>query len=304
MLRSHQAPLTRISGAALRASSRVQQRLSIYVICELKSQRSPPHVPYTHRRELLLTSGTLVASLFIMSQRAIAATETENPAVEIAAATFNLVTTVGTLSGDTFTALASGVIWTSQGHVVTAYSSVNGALRQDKNLVIAVQNQSTGVVSYFPAKSVVAREPSLDLIVLQADELSTEQGENISSARELVVARSNDLKIGQDVFLIGSNPDGSRNLAAGVLSATNRSIPAPNGQAIRVALQTDVNVGNGINLGGALVDSKGHLIGIPTVSYSRPGTGRSSGVNFALPSDTLIDAVPKLIAYGNLSGRR
>jgi len=304
MLRSHQVPLIRIAGAASRAPSRVQQHLSVYLICELKSQRSPSHVPSSHRRELLLTSGTLAASFFITPLRAVVATDTENPANDIAAVTFDLVASVGTLAGDNFTALASGVIWTSQGHVVTAYSPVNGALRQDKSLVIAVQNQSTGIVNYSPVNSVVAREPSLDLIVLQADELSTGVGENSSTAKGLVVARSNVLEIGQDVFLIGSNPDGSRNLAAGVLSATNRSIPAPNGQAIRGALQTDVNVGNGINLGGALVDSKGHLIGIPTVSYSRPGTGRSSGVNFALPSDTLIDAVPKLVAYGNLSGRR
>jgi S1-C subfamily serine protease len=284
----------------------VKQHPSIHLISELKPQRLPSRTPSTHRRELLLTSGTLAASFFITPQRAVAATDAENPATDIAAVTFDLVASVGILSGDNFTALASGVIWTSQGHVITAYSPVNGALRQDKSLVIAVQNQSTGIVNYSPVNSVVAREPSLDLIVLQAEKLSTGIGENSTSssnARGIVVARSNDMKIGQDVFLIGSNPDGSRNLAAGVLSATNRSIPAPNGQAIRGALQTDVTVGNGINLGGALVNSKGHLMGIPTVSYSRPGTGRS-GVTFALPSDTLIDAVPKLIAYGNISGRR
>jgi S1-C subfamily serine protease len=299
MLRSTQAQFTSIAAAPAGASSRVESNL----ICAADFQRSSSIVPPRNRRELLLASGALLTSILSFPQRSFAASEAESPAFDIAAKpAFDLVGTVGFLTGDNFTALASGVIWTPQGHVVTAYSPVNAALRQDKALVIALQTQSSGIVDYAPVKSITAREPSLDLIVLQAD-LNTLESENTSNST-LIVARSGDLKIGQDVFLIGSAPDGSRTLSAGVLSATGRSIPAPNGQAIRNALQTDVNVGNGINLGGALVDSKGHLIGIPTVSYSKPGTSRSSGVNFAVGSDTLIDAVPKLIAYGNLSGKR
>lgn len=296
MLKPHQHQFT--SGAAIPSwTPRVQ---TSHLICASCSDRSPLYNPPTNRRELLLLSGVLLTSSLITPKRADAiVTTTESPAIDIAATSLTFVTTVGSLSGDNFTALASGVVWTSQGHVVTAYSPVNGALRQQQNLVIATQDTSNGgAVTFTPVKTVVAREPSLDLIVLQADVSNTADNTN-----RLVVSRSKDLKIGQDVFLIGSSPDGSRSLAAGVLSATNRSIPAPNGQAIRGALQTDVNV-TALGLGGALVDSKGHLIGIPTVSYSRPGTARSSGVNFALPSDALIDAVPKLIAYGNLSGRR
>ncbi len=39
-------------------------------------------------------------------------------------------------------------------------------------------------------------------------------------------------------------------------------------------------------------------------TFTRSGTGRGSGVNFALPSDTLIDVIPKLIVYGKAMGRR
>ena len=292
MLRSHNLQSTSTPATSSLAPSRVQP----HVICNVTPQRSPLVVPPTTRRELLLTSGAFLTLTAINPQRAVAAIDTESPAIDIAATTSNLVATVGILSGDNFSALASGVIWTSQGHVVTAYSPVNGALRQDQNLVIALQNPSTGAVTYSPVKTVVAREPSLDLIVLLAD-LNTEE------TSPLVISPSKDLKIGQEVYLVGSSPDGGRTLSAGVLSAMNRSIPAPNGQAIRGALQTDVDV-TALGLGGALLNSKGQLIGIPTVSYSRPGTGRSSGVNFALPSDTLLDAVPKLIAYGNLLGKR
>ncbi len=41
-----------------------------------------------------------------------------------------------------------------------------------------------------------------------------------------------------------------------------------------------------------------------TATFTRSGTGRGSGVNFALPADTLVQTVPKLIVYGNSMGKR
>ena len=41
-----------------------------------------------------------------------------------------------------------------------------------------------------------------------------------------------------------------------------------------------------------------------TATFTRSGTGRGSGINFALPTDALVDIVPKLIIYGNASGKR
>ena len=253
----------------------------------------------TTRRHILLAS-TISLPLFhgLPSLAAPFSSIIEGPAQDIFTTTAPSVVAIGTLVGDSFSTLASGVVWTRMGHIITAYSPVNGAIRQNQNLIVAVQQPQAGVVSFHPVTSIAAREPSLDLIVLQAD-LPQEE----SSFAMLTLARSGELNVGQDVLLIGSTTDGQRTLSTGVLSAKGRAIPAPNGQPIRGALQTDVDI-TALGLGGALVDSNGHLIGLPTVSYSKPGTGRSSGVNFAVPSDVLIDAVPKLIAYGNVAGRR
>jgi S1-C subfamily serine protease len=68
-------------------------------------------------------------------------------------------------------------------------------------------------------------------------------------------------------------------------------------------LQTDAEVGPQ-SLGGALLDGGGALVGMPVVSYAKPGVGRSSGVNFALPSDLLREVVPRLIVYGSAAVRR
>lgn len=80
-------------------------------------------------------------------------------------------------------------------------------------------------------------------------------------------------------------------------------IPASNNQAIPGALQTDADV-TAQSLGGALLDSSARLVGMPVVSYARPGVPRSSGVNFALPVDLLREVVPRLIVYGSAAERR
>ncbi|ONH90412.1 hypothetical protein PRUPE_8G052500 [Prunus persica] len=52
------------------------------------------------------------------------------------------------------------------------------------------------------------------------------------------------------------------------------------------------------NSGGPLIDSYGHIIGVSTTTFTRKGTGASSGVNFAIPIDTIVRTVPYLIVYG------
>jgi S1-C subfamily serine protease len=92
-------------------------------------------------------------------------------------------------------------------------------------------------------------------------------------------------------------------VAAGVVSGLGRTIPASNNQAISGVVQSDAEV-NAQSLGGALLDAAGSLVGMPVVSFVKPGSGRSSGVNFALPSDLLLEVVPRLIVYGSAAVRR
>ncbi|PIN10699.1 Peptidase Do [Handroanthus impetiginosus] len=57
----------------------------------------------------------------------------------------------------------------------------------------------------------------------------------------------------------------------------------------------DISAGNS---GGPLIDSYGHVIGVNTATFTRKGSGISSGVNFAIPIDTAVRIVPYLIVYG------
>jgi S1-C subfamily serine protease len=58
------------------------------------------------------------------------------------------------------------------------------------------------------------------------------------------------------------------------------------------------------NSGGPLLDSSGRVIGVNTATFTRVGSGQSSGVNFALPIDMVRDVVPKLIVFGTSSDKR
>ncbi|CAL8462843.1 g2377 [Coccomyxa elongata] len=191
----------------------------------------------------------------------------------------------------------SGIVWDRVGpHIVTNYHCI-AKLAQDttktQRTVVGIEG-ADGKLSQWPAR-IVATDAAHDLAVLQIDAPP-------DTLQPIKLGSSKGLKVGQSVFAIG-NPRGlSSTMTAGVVSGLNRAIPSPVNTLTYGAIQTDAPI-NGGSSGGALLDSSGRLVGISTATFSRKGTGRGSGVNFALPSDLVLDIVPKLIVYGNASGK-
>ncbi|OIV95757.1 hypothetical protein TanjilG_05305 [Lupinus angustifolius] len=185
----------------------------------------------------------------------------------------------------------SGFIWDKYGHIVTNYHVVaklatdtNGLQRCKVSLVDAKGN------SFYREGKIIGFDPAYDLAVLKVDV----DGYEIKPA---LIGQSNNLHVGQSCFAIG-NPFGYENtLTTGVVSGLGREIPSPNGGAIKGAIQTDAPINAG-NSGGPLIDSYGHVIGVNTATFTKKGTGLSSGVNFAIPIDTVLRNVPYLIVYG------
>lgn len=133
-------------------------------------------------------------------------------------------------------------------------------------------------------------DPAYDLAVLKVD---IER----DKLRPALIGTSHDLRVGQSCFAIG-NPYGyEHTLTTGVVSGLRREIPSPIGRAIRGAIQTDAAINAG-NSGGPLIDSYGHVVGVNTATFTRKGSGVSSGVNFAIPIDVVVRIVPSLIVYG------
>lgn len=185
----------------------------------------------------------------------------------------------------------SGFIWDKFGHIVTNYHVIAKLATDQSGLqrckVYLVDARGNG---FYSEGKIVGVDPTYDLAVLKVDV----QGHELKPA---VLGTSNDLHVGQSCFAIG-NPYGYENtLTIGVVSGLGREIPSPDGKAIRGAIQTDAAINSG-NSGGPLIDSHGHIIGVNTATFTRKGTGASSGVNFAIPIDTVVRTVPYLIVYG------
>ncbi|XP_051124886.1 protease Do-like 5, chloroplastic [Andrographis paniculata] len=185
----------------------------------------------------------------------------------------------------------SGFIWDEFGHIVTNYHVISKLATDTSGLhrckVSFVDSQGSNITSN---AKIVGYDPDYDLAVLKVDAVGIE-------LKPVAIGKSHALRVGQSCFAIG-NPYGYENtLTTGIISGLGREIPSPNGRAIRGAIQTDASINAG-NSGGPLIDSYGHVIGVNTATFTRKGSGMSSGVNFAIPIDTVVRAVPYLIVYG------
>ena len=109
---------------------------------------------------------------------------------------------------------------------------------------------------------------------------------------------SDALKVGQKVIAIGNPFALERTMTTGIISGLGRPIQSSNNVIIRNMIQTDAAINPG-NSGGPLLDSKGHMIGINTIIYSKSGS--SSGVGFAIPVSTARRVVRDLLAFGRVN---
>jgi protease Do-like 1, chloroplastic len=172
----------------------------------------------------------------------------------------------------------SGFLWDDEGHVVTNFH--------------VIQNGNSFAVTLADGRSFDAKkigeDPEKDLAVLKIDA----SGEDL---KPIDRGDSGNLLVGQKVIAIG-NPFGlDQTLTTGVISALGREIRSVGGTLIRDMVQTDASINPG-NSGGPLLDSRGLLIGINTMIYSR--SGQSAGIGFAVPVNTIKRIVPQIIDYG------
>ncbi|KAG1670359.1 hypothetical protein FOA52_000119 [Chlamydomonas sp. UWO 241] len=213
-------------------------------------------------------------------------------------------------------AVGTGVVWDAFGHIVTNYHVIANVDKAMLPLLTKVLvSDATGRNVTECSVELAGADALHDLAVLRivgtdgagVDASGSGDGGGGASGpppplTPIRLGRSADLKVGQYTFAIGSSFGLSRTLSAGVVSGLDRSIPSPVGTRIYGVVQTDAAINAG-NSGGPLLDSSARLVALNTATFTRSGTGRGSGVNFALPADLLADVVPKLIVYGNAMGK-
>jgi S1-C subfamily serine protease len=174
----------------------------------------------------------------------------------------------------------SGFVYDTEGHIVTNYHVVENA---EELLVTLASDQ------VYEAK-IVGTDAANDLAVIRID-----AGEDLPEP--VTVGDSDELRVGQFVVAIG-NPFGlEQTLTTGVVSALGRVIESPeDNRFIGEAIQTDASINPG-NSGGPLLDLTGRVVGVNSQIISTSGS--SSGIGFAVSSNTVRRVVPELIARGS-----
>lgn len=177
------------------------------------------------------------------------------------------------------TSTGSGVIISPDGYIVTNNHVIENA---DEIEVVLNNNKS------FKA-TLTGSDPSTDIAVLKIDG---------SGYPFMVYGDSDALNIGEWVLAVGNPFNLTSTVTAGIVSAKARNINLSSKQfAIESFIQTDAVVNPG-NSGGALVNSRGELIGINTAIASR--TGSFMGYSFAIPVNIVKKVVDDIRDYGKV----
>ncbi len=176
----------------------------------------------------------------------------------------------------------AGVVYDKKGYILTDEHVVVNATQ----VTVTFENGTK-----VPAK-VVGTDPSTDVGVIRVNVPASE-------LHPILFADSSSSQVGDPVVAIGSPFSLPETVTAGIVSATGRSITAPNNFTIAGAIQTDAAINPG-NSGGPLLDGNGEVLGlndqIETNNSTASGESSSSGVGFAIPSDMVAHIAGQIIA--------
>ena len=174
-------------------------------------------------------------------------------------------------------AYGSGVVLSPDGYIVTNNHVVEGADEVEVTFNNKVVRKAT----------IVGTDPTSDLALVKVDG---------SEFDYLVFGDSDKVKVGEWVLAVGNPFNLTSTVTAGIVSAKARNLGILGENSnVESFIQTDAVVNRG-NSGGALVNTKGELIGINAAIASH--TGSYEGYSFAIPSNIVRKVVDDLLMYG------
>jgi len=180
------------------------------------------------------------------------------------------------LPDEQMASLGSGVIVSPDGYILTNYHVIEGA---DEIEVGLADGRKT-------AATIVGTDPETDLAVIRIQ---------LPKLPVIVLGDPDGARVGDVVLAIG-NPFGvGQTVTMGIVSALGRNNLHIN--HFENFIQTDAAINFG-NSGGALVDTRGNLLGINSAIYSQ--TGGSVGIGFAIPVSTAKTVLDAIIQHGQM----
>lgn len=172
--------------------------------------------------------------------------------------------------------MGSGVIISPDGYIITN----NHVVKDATDIEITLNDKKV-----YKAKLIGSDEANdIALVKIEAEALPY-----------ITFANSDQVKVGDWVLAVGNPYNLTSTVTAGIISAKGRDLDGNTN--IDSYLQTDAAVNPG-NSGGALVNTKGELVGINTAISSK--TGAYVGYSFAVPSNIAKKVVEDLVEFGNV----
>ena len=237
--------------------------------------------------EASATSSANLISLSNYSDTAITVAEKVQPSVVGINVEYN-INSIFSFQSSTASASGSGVIISDDGYILTNNHIVNTSssssyyqLSEATKITVNLYGDETE----YEAK-IIGTDAETDLAVIKIEKTGLTKAE---------LGNSDSLRVGEFVMAIG-NPLGMQNsVTAGIVSAVNREVTDDDGTKF-ILIQTDAAINAG-NSGGALVNSKGEVVGINTLKLS--GTG-IEGMGFAIPINSTVNIYEQLIQYNKV----
>ena len=186
-------------------------------------------------------------------------------------------------------ASGSGIIISEDGYILTNNHVVDSSSKStyydiSEATSIKVTLSNSEKTSY--DATIVGKDSQTDLAVLKID------AKGLTAAE---FADSDAVKVGEFAMAVGNPLDLGTTITCGVISAVKREVKDDDGNKF-ICIQTDAAINSG-NSGGALVNSKGQVIGINTMKVSSTGV---EGIGFAIPINSTLDVIEQLKAYSKV----
>lgn len=174
--------------------------------------------------------------------------------------------------------LGSGVIVSDKGYIITNYHVVADA----DQVIVALQD------GRLFNSQLVGKDKRTDLAVLQIKD---------TNLPVIPLNPNYQADIGDVVLAIGNPYNLGQTTTFGIISATGRA--ALSADRTQGLIQTDAAINRG-NSGGALVNTRGELVGINTASFQQATELETYGISFAIPYDLADKIMRRLIADGQV----
>lgn len=175
--------------------------------------------------------------------------------------------------------LGSGVIVSDKGYLITNFHVIAKA----DQIIVALQDGRIAANA-----QVVGQDRRTDIAILKIE---------MDNLPVIPLNPQYEAKVGDVVLAIGNPYNLGQTTTFGIISATGRSSISLDGR--QAFIQTDAAINQG-NSGGALVNTRGELVGINTASFQQATELETYGISFAIPYDLADQVMQKIIADGRV----